>query len=274
MKLKNIYIVLLLAAVIYSCKKEEIGTVTAPVKASAPVLTKVLVDNQATDEYVYNDSNLVVQQKSISSLSVNHYNSEGLLTSTLYYGNDDILSSDAQVSQAAANNQSIVTSATGKIGGTITYVYNINGQLIKTTYSQQSNSIVESSDFTYDNNNRIMRQTTNWGGTATGYTDYMYDGVGNLATENLYNLSATGAAELITTTQYAYDKQPNPYKTVSKLTIPGINTNENNIVKQTYTIHLPADHGPDNVSITENTYAYNATGYPISQNGNVQYIYK
>jgi hypothetical protein len=55
--------------------------------------------------------------------------------------------------------------------------------------------------------------------------------------------------------------------------IPGINTNQNNIIKETYTIHLTANEGSDNVKVTENKYEYNKAGYPISKNGNITYIY-
>jgi hypothetical protein len=113
-----------------------------------------------------------------------------------------------------------------------------------------------------------------WENTATGYIEYSYDGKGNLIKEMLYNLPATGVAELITTTQYAFDNQPNPYRSSSRLMTPGISTNQNNIIKETYTIHLTAVQGPDNVQITETSYEYNGIGYPVTKNGNVSYVYE
>ena len=65
----------------------------------------------------------------------------------------------------------------------------------------------------------------------------------------------------------------NPYNASSKLLIPGINTNLNNITKVTNTIHMPANQGPDNVQTTETAYEYNAQGYPLSVNGNVTFVY-
>jgi hypothetical protein len=91
--------------------------------------------------------------------------------------------------------------------------------------------------------------------------------------EVLYNLPSTGVAEMITITEYSFDTEQNPYKLFSKLMIPGINTNQNNIIKETYTIHLTAGEGSDNVKVTKNTYEYNASEYPISKNGNITYIY-
>ena len=60
----------------------------------APLLSKVITDNQTSFEYVYNDSNLVTQEKSKFDVAMHHYNAKGLLASTVHYGNDDILSSD------------------------------------------------------------------------------------------------------------------------------------------------------------------------------------
>jgi YD repeat-containing protein len=112
-----------------------------------------------------------------------------------------------------------------------------------------------------------------WDNAATGYIDYSYDAKGNLTRESLYNLPVSGAAELLTTTDYIFDNESNPYKATCKLMVPGINTNQNNITKMTYTIHLSSSVGPDNVQTTETAYEYNAKGYPISVNGNTTFVY-
>jgi hypothetical protein len=276
MKIKITTIFLLFTAIFFSCKKEEIinnGTSGTAGNAIAPLLSKVLTDNQTSFEYVYNDSNLVTQEKSKFDLAMHHYNAKGLLASTVHYGNDDILSSDLQVAQTALNSQVLVTSENGKKGGIITYEYNNNSQLIKTTYISPSSTNSEYSQFTYGNNSRINRQTMYWDNAATGYIDYTYDAKGNLTKESLYNLPASGSAELLTTTDYVFDNESNPYKATSKLMIPGINTNQNNITKVTYTIHISASNGPDNVQTTETAYEYNAQGYPISVNGNTTLVY-
>ena len=237
------------------------------------MLSKVLVDNQSATEYLYNDSNQIVQEKCKYDLTLYTYNSKGQLETTVYYGNDNVLSTDAQVYQTALNNTVWVTAATGVNGGSMAYTYNDNGQLIRTTYSRPQSTISEYSDFTYDSNNRITRQTMSWDNTPTGYIDYSYDSKGNLIKEILYNLPASGTAELITTTEYSFDNQLNPYKSASRLLIPGINTNQNNIIKETYTIHLPADQGSDNVQVTETSYTYNNAGYPLTENSNIAFVY-
>ncbi len=112
-----------------------------------------------------------------------------------------------------------------------------------------------------------------WDDVATGYIDYTYDATGNLISEMLYDQPSSGDAVLITSTQYEFDSNPNPYNLLHKLMLPGIYTNPNNITKETYTIYLSGDQGTNNVQVTTNTYTYNAKGYPVTKNGNVTFVY-
>jgi len=238
------------------------------------MLSQVLIDNQSAYEYMYNDSSQLTTEKSKFKFNLNSYNALGQLVSTDYYGNDAVLSSDAQVVQAAMSSTAWVNSTTGVKGGTLSYVYNDKGQLIKTSYSRPVTTSTEYSEFTYDANGKINKQTMYWADAATGYIDYSYDNKGNMVKEMLYNLTSAGVAELITTTQYEFDSKLNPYKLSSKLLIPGISTNQNNIIKETYTIQINPDQGPNKVQITQDAYTYNALGYPVTENGNTAYIYK
>ena len=277
MKLKLIAFCLFFITVIFSCKKEDLSTGIGPGNSGntpAPLLSKVLIDNQSAYEYVYNDSSLITTEKSKFDYTVNHFNALGQLSYTDYYGNDNVLSSDATVVQAAMNSSTWVSPADGVIGGCLKYEYNSNGQLIKSTYSRPQSSSSEYSLFSYDASNRINRQTMYWDNIATGYIDYSYDEKGNLIVESLYNLPVTGSAELITTTQYEFDSKLNPYKYYSKSLIPGIDTNQDNIIKVTCTIKINPAQGSDKVQITQDTYTYNSAGYPATKNTNTTFIYK
>lgn len=277
MKLKIIIFSLLFGTIILSCKKVDLSDAGKPGNSGnnyVAILSKVLIDNQSAYEYQYNDSSMVTQVKSKYDFTTHHYNSKGLLTVTESYGNDDLLSSDIQVYQAAINRPEWVTPANGKKGGTISYEYNSAKQLVKTIHSRPSSTSSEYSLFIYNSSNRITRQTMYWENIATGYIEYTYDTKGNLIKEMLYNLPSSGVAELITFTQYTFDNEPNPFKSTSRLMTPGVNTNTNNIIKESYTIHITPDQGSDKVQITETSYQYNGMGYPITRNGNVSYIYK
>jgi len=275
MKLKLLSFCLLFITVFFSCKKEDLSTGldsgNKP-NGSIQVLSKVMIDNQSAFEYIYNDSSQLTSEKSKFNFSLNHYSALGQLKSTDYYGNDDVLSCDAQVAQAALSSNVWVCSTTGAKGGTLSYSYNDKGQLIKTLYSRPVTTNSEYSEFTYNANGKISRQTMYWADAATGYIDYSYDSKGNLVKEMLYNLPSSGVAELITTTQYEFDSKLNPYLS-GKILIPGVNTNPNNIVKETYTIRISPDQGSDKVLVTPTAYTYNNSGYPVSKNGNTTFIY-
>jgi hypothetical protein len=273
MKLKIISFCLVLVSIFASCKKEPLDTGTAA-SSGLFLLSKVTTDNQSSDEYVYNSVNLISEEKSKFDYALHHYNASNQLVSTDFYGNDDILSSNLQVFTTAINRTEWVTPLNGVKGGTLTYEYNGSGQLVKTTYTRPSSTCSEYSLFSYDNNNRINKQMMYWENNETGYIDYSYDEKGNLITESLYNIPSPGTAELITTTQYVYDNQQNPFKSFKQLMLPGINTNVNNISKETYTLNSKNDQASDKIQITQNTYQYNASGFPVSKNGNVKYIYK
>ncbi len=276
MRLKITFICLLFAVIFFSCKKDDLQTDginagTDPVGLS--LLSKVLTDNQPSSEYLYNGSNLVSEEKNKSYFSVNHYNEKNQLIWTDFYSNYDLLSNVLQVYQAAMNQKTWVTPDSPNKGGTLSYEYGVNGQLSKITFTPVS-GISHYSEFTYGDNNRISKETMYWDDTATGYNEYTYDTKGNMIMETLYSFTSNGAAEINTTTQYEFDNQQNPFRLVSGLLTPGINTNLNNIIKETCTIYLKSVKGSDDVQTTETYYAYNDTGYPISKNGNIEYIYK
>jgi len=271
MKNSIITFCLILFALSVSCKKEDLdgGAIENPF---IPKLSKILIDNESVKEYMYNDLGLIRQEQSKFDFTQHNYNDKGQLASSDIYVNDDILSSDLTIYEAAMNQENWVTPSGGSKSGIITYEYNSNGQLVKSLTTRPSVEVVEFSEFNYNAENRVSKQLMYWDNTATGYIDYTYDKNGNLETETLYNLSESGTAEIVTTTSYTYDNAPNPFKVSCKSVIPGLNTNPNNVIKETYTIHSSIE-STENVQIAENTYNYNALGYPISKNGNVTYAY-
>jgi hypothetical protein len=270
----NTICLFLFVTIFISCKKEDLSDIGGgPGNSSAPVLNKVLIDNKSASEYVYNETGLLSVEKSQYEYTIYEYDAKNLLVSSKTYGDDEILSSDISVSNLAISQTAWVSPTSGSENGKVTYEYNESGKLIKSISTRASSTTSEYSVFTYDSNNRVSKQSMFWDDVATGYIDYAYDSKGNLLSESLYNLPETGAAELSTLVKYTYDSQSNPYKAYNKIQIPGINTNTNNILKETYTIHLSTDQGSDKIQVTENSYKYNAMGYPISQNDKITYVY-
>jgi hypothetical protein len=270
MKLKIESIILLLLMISVSCKKEDKVIVA---HADGSLLTKVKISDQPYYEYLYNGANLISEEKSKFIFTLHRYNDKNQLVANDYFGDFGLLSSDSIVVQNAMNRKEWVSNVNSQMGGTLSYEYNINGQLINSVFSWPLISNQDISEFTYDINNRIVRQTLKWEGKVSGYIDYQYDGKGNLNSEILYSVTSGGVAELSTTTSYEFDNYQNPYKSFSRLMIPGINTNQNNIIKETYTIHVEAGQGADIIQTTIFTYTYNSAGFPIKKNASVEYIY-
>lgn len=269
MKRKIISLCILFVVIFLSCKKDELFV---DGNYEVMYLSDVLLDDQTYYRYVYNDSNLVSEESSKVDFMMHHYNDKNQLISSDYYWNNAILNSDVKLIETTLSQSALITSANGIKGGTIKYEYN-DDQLNKATYSRPS-GVSEYSTFNYDANNRIERQDLFYNNIATGYIEYRYDGRGNLIKELLYELSATGATELSTTTKYVFDNKQNPFYSLKSLILPGINTNRNNIVKEINTVHSNAGQGTDKSQITENSYEYNINGYPVSKNGNIKYLYE
>jgi hypothetical protein len=184
-----------------------------------------------------------------------------------------MFSSNSRVVEASMNRKEWVNPGNTEKSLRITFEYDDNDQVIKSIYSRSSASHSEFSEFIYENE-RIRRQSMYWENILSGYIDYSYDENGNLVKEVKYNVSAEGIAELMTTTDFEYDNMKNPYKSFRRLMTPGVYTNENNIVKQTYTIHFEVDPSTEKVQVTETSYDYNDKGYPVRVNGTVEYVYK
>ncbi len=274
MKLKNIIPGLLILTLLYSCSKEEpLVNINDNSSKVTLLLSQVIIDDQPSFEYTYNPSALVNNEMSLYDLSVNHYNNKNQLIATDLYVNYSILSSDVSVSNLAMNQTAWVSPDDANKSGTLTYEYNSDGLLVKTTYVPVA-GITEVSEFSYNAENRIKSQILMWDNIKTGYINYTYDDSGNLIEEYLYNIESSGVADLTISKFYEFDDKTNPYKLMkSDSRIPGIYTNKNNIVKETYTVYAVQGKGTENLQITQNSYKYNSQGYPISKNGNVKYVY-
>jgi hypothetical protein len=271
MKLKTISFCILLVGIIISCKKEELFVAD---NSEVMFLSEVISDDQPYYQYSYNDSNLISEESSKLDFLMHHYNNKNQLVSSDYFWNNSLMSSDIKAIETTLAQSDMVTSANSSKGGSIVYEYNSSGQLAKAIFNRLQSANSEYSVFSYDENNRINKQILYWNSVETGYIEYSYDGKGNLTREILYDQSASGVAEPSTTTKYVFDNKQNPYKTFNSLMIPGINTNRNNVTKEIYIIHVRAGIGGEKVQATENSYEYNINGYPVSKNGNVQYIYE
>jgi hypothetical protein len=268
--MKKIALMFFFSLMFFSCEKDKQLTVE---NTDIPLLSKVLVAGVSNYEYVYNDANLLSEEKSKFTYTKHSYNDKNLLTTSDFYVDPAMFSSDIQVIEASMNRKEWVNPDNTAKSLTQTFKYNGNGQLARKTYTRPSVTDSEYSEFSFEND-RISRQTIYWQNVMSFYIDYVYDEKGNLIKESKYHVPSTGIAELWTTTEYEYDSMHNPFQAFKRLMTPSKFTNPNNITKETYTIYFEVDQWTQKVSTITNTYEYNEKGYPIKVNGEAEYVYK
>jgi hypothetical protein len=270
MKLKLIFTSLIFCLILFSCKKDKQLIIE---NGDIPLISKVLIAGDTYYEYSYNAANLISEEKSKFHYTKHSYNDKNQLVTSDFYYDNAMFSSDSHVLEAAMNRKEWVNPENTAKSLSKTSEYNDKEQVIRITLNRPSVNNSEFSKFTYEND-KISRQTMYWKNEIAGYIDYLYDEKGNLIKQTKYSVPATGIAELTTTTDYEYDNMRNPYLSFKRLLTPGIYTNQNNITKETYTIHIEVDPLTEKVQIKENSYEYNGLEYPVKVNGDAEYVYK
>jgi YD repeat-containing protein len=260
----NVKLLLLVAVVVSACEKEEMDLY--PLGQGELLLKQVIIDSEPYYEYIYDAGNFLIEEKSKWSYKEHHYKNK-LLTTTDLYIDERIFSSIWEVSEAAMNRKEWVAPDNTNKSSTISYLYDGDNRLVRST-NGLSHSVYD-----YDDHQRILRQTFFYNERQSGYIDYFCDQGGNVIKKQHYFVFESGESELQSTTVYEFDEMHNPYRAFKHAIPPGVYTNVNNITKETITLHFEVDETVDRIQVIDNSYTYNAAGYPISKNDAVAYIY-
>ncbi len=271
MKVNLIYIALVSSVILFSCEKDD-HLINDKTNNPLTLISKVLVNGGSSYEYLYNAANLISEEKNNFQFIKHIYNEKNLLTESDFYFDFSLDSSNIQLIKTSTNQINWVNPQNTEKSLSEVFEYNANGQLVKITFKRPLSINPEISEFSYTND-RISRQTMYYDNKISGHIDYVYDARGNLSKMTKYVVSA-GNDDMMTTTYYEYDNMQNPFKSFKTLMDPGINTNPNNIIKETYTISFAVASSIDKVQITQTSYDYNDKGYPIRVNGTMTYVYK
>lgn len=270
--ISSFLLILFLVAFLSSCEKNKPIIIE---NIDIPLIIKVLSNGESLVEYSYNNANLLTAEKNKFYYNKHSYNDKNLLIKTDLYYDKGLFSSDPNILAASLNRKEWVNPNNTEKGGVVTFEYNADGNLIRTNYYRIPETKSEFSKFEYDKSGRIAKQSLYWDNQLSYYIDYLYNENGNLIKEIKYHISSTGLAELWTTNEYEFDSLQNPYRAFKRLMTPGIYTNKNNILKETYTLHFEVnDPLIEKVKITLNSYEYFENGYPSLVNGTIQYLYK
>jgi len=263
-------ILLLFLAFFTACKKDKVPVLEDP---GFPLLDKVMYGPELSYVYTWNESFLISEEKSKYFYTKHNYNSQNQLVSSDFYVDPGIYSSDSHISQASMNRTEWVSPDNTAKEMFRTYEYNQNGQLIKYSINRLNTNYKSYSVFEYNAKGQISKETWYSDGKANGNTIYTYNDAGNLSLKTRNNILADGSFKLSTTTEYEFDNKKNPYL-LFKMQIPGIYTNQNNIIKETYKLWFEVDAFIDKVQITETSYQYNDYGYPVKKDGIVEFVYR
>lgn len=263
MKIRILLPLMLITVLLSSCDTEDSELINS---YNSGLLHQIKYGSELCYEYIYNESDQIVEEKSKYHYTKHNYQN-GRLISSDHYVDAGMFSSSSYIADSAINRKEWVNPENTEKNSTKFYSYDNKGNLIK------SENNLDICEFSYDENGRMTRQTFYHENERTGYFDYTYDENDNLSKKLHYWILNSGVTELQTTTVYEYDSKINPYKAFSTLKIPGEYTNANNIIKETYTINHEVDKYIDKVQITENTYRYNSRGLPVSKNKTETFIY-
>lgn len=251
-----------------SCERENFKPLDNP---DMPLLTKEIFSDELFNEYIWNDQNLLSESKSKYFYTSYLYNTDNQLLSYDMYEDSRIYSSDWTTAEAAMHRTEWVSPENTEISGRGFYSYK-QGKLTKIEVQRFLNDSKNSSEYEFDDNGRIGKQTFIYEGKPTGYIEYEYDNSGNLILKKHFYL-VDGQAVLSSSTAYEFDSMKNPFKAFQRLLIPGKYTNENNILKETLTLAEEVP-GVDQVQVTESHYEYNELDYPFLKDNMIRYEYK
>ena len=237
------------------------------------LLSEVRVGNEVYYRYTYTEADIILEEKSKFHYSKYQYNSNNQLIISEHYWDESIASSSSNVIQQAIERKDWVTPENTEKDSHNNFQYNSDGKLIKRITHRENMGDESVDQFSYNSQNQIAKRIWYRGNKESGYDLYFYDNKGNLNKQQRYYILENGEHQLQTTTEYEFDNKNNPYFSLRSLLIPGQNTNVNNIVKETYTLHFEVDKFIQPVQIKEYSYEYNSMDYPVKRSDGWEFIY-
>jgi hypothetical protein len=239
-------------------------------------LRKIKVDGYITEQFSYNQDNMISEVNSTFFYRKFHYDDNLKLIKEEVAISPDSYSSSKPV---GLNHEFVDPDKTG-IWLYQLYEYESNGNLARQlNYVSENGEYVLRSKrtFEYDGNNMISKvMLHNNEDVVTQFSTFQYDQNGNVSEENyyscLFNPESSGPRHLMKAT-FEYDSYVNPYAIFKQSADPGIFTNRNNIIK-TKSFNYEHTPGIDDYSESEFAYEYDdETRFPVKIKNGEEYIY-
>lgn len=260
----NILLIIIIA--MFSCFSCEKGGLIE--EGDAYLIKQIFVEDELHAEYTYTNADLIAEEKSKFHYTKHSYNSANQLIQSEHYWDERIASSSSAVLEEAMQRSDWVNPENAEMDSYFSFEYHSSGKLKKRTITRMNGGESSVDTFLYNEDSKIQKRISFHDNKESVYDDYFYNNNGNLIKQQRYFVLERGTPELQTTTEYEFDDKHNPYLAFRGLMIPGRNTNPNNIIKETYTIHSEMD-----VQVTEFSYEYNTNGYPVKRTDGTNYVY-
>jgi hypothetical protein len=237
------------------------------------LLKEVRAEDIVYYQYTYTNAGFISEEKSKFYYTNHNYNSHNQLVQSNHYFDMRLTSSTSYVVDEALKRTEWVSPENTQKDSYFSFEYNELGRLEKRISNRLNTDYKWFDIFSFNGAGEIVKRTSYHENKVSVYDEYFYDSSGNMKKAERYLILENGTPELQTTTEYEFDNKHNPYLSFSKLMIPGQNTNPNNIVKETYTLHFEVDKFIDKVQIKEYGYEYNLMGYPVKRSDGFEYVY-
>lgn len=253
----------------FSCTKDH-----SPIDEvnSTGLLSKIVISGTPFQEFTYTASGLISEQKSWGSYSKYFYNYLDQLVKAEHYYDPALVSSSSYVIEEAQKRKGWANPGNVPKSTTNTFSYSNDGRFAEGNF-ERANSYNNYAKYEFNEKGQVSKQIFYDENKTSGYLEFDYDGIGNLIREKHYFTSADGTSKLSNETEYEFDDKKNPFSPFKKLLPPGRGTNQNNIVKKTYTLYGETPSAIELLEIKTHTYQYNASGYPLKVDGDTVYEY-
>jgi len=167
-------VTIILIAVFCSCEKNN-----QIENADTELLIKVQSNGELFMEYSYNESNLVIEEKSKFHYTKHTYDKSNYLIESEFYMDPAMYSSSSSVLQEAMNRKEWASPDNTEKSLTQRFEYDEDGRLSKKFYIRPGSTNTEYLSFEYEND-RIIKQSSYFNNVLRGFTNFYYDQNGNL----------------------------------------------------------------------------------------------
>jgi hypothetical protein len=164
-----------------------------------------------------------------------------------------------------ASGEKVIDPRKAKISIYSVFEYDSSGRLQTKSdyYINDSPQLLSVNKYEYIGNQIVKLNIVNPDNSLEQYDSYTYDNKGNIVRDDNYMVSNGTEATLSRSTEYEFDDRINPFFIFALTGEPGLNTNSNNITKETTTYY---NAGTEYQNIIEYQIEYNTAGYPVKIN--------